>query len=70
VKVLLIQFDGKFPNIALMRISSHHKALGDDVTLKHAGNIAALEPLWWGHTISGYLGRNGRMPTAVPKTST
>ena len=46
MKVLLIQFDGKFPNIALMRISSHHKALGDTVTLKHCGNVAALEPLF------------------------
>jgi hypothetical protein len=42
MKILLIQFDGKFPNIALMRISSHHKALGDAVTLRHIGNIAAL----------------------------
>lgn len=46
MKVLLIQFDGKFPNIALMRISSHHKALGDEVILKHCGNVASLEPLF------------------------
>lgn len=45
MKVLLIQFDGKFPNIALMRISSHHKALGDSVTLRHIGNVKALYPV-------------------------
>ncbi len=31
--VLLIQIDGKLPNIALMRIASHHRALGDSVEL-------------------------------------
>lgn len=45
MKVLLIQFDGKFPNIALMRISSHHKGLGDSVTLRHIGNVEAVRPL-------------------------
>jgi hypothetical protein len=42
LKVLLIQFDGKFPNLALMRISTHHKQLGDSVTLRHIGNVASL----------------------------
>lgn len=42
MKVLLIQFDGKFPNLALMRISSHHKALGDSVELRHIGNKDSL----------------------------
>lgn len=35
LKILLLHLDGKFPNIALMRISAHHKARGDEVTLKH-----------------------------------
>lgn len=48
MKVLLIQFDGKFPNLALMRISSHHKGLGDSVTMRHIGNVEALEPLFLG----------------------
>lgn len=43
MKVLLIQFDGKFPNLALMRISSHHKSLGDLVTLRHIGNVDAIK---------------------------
>lgn len=42
-EVLLIQMDGKFPNLALMRISAHHKSLGDNVTLKGIGNVTALE---------------------------
>lgn len=42
MSVLLLQLDGKTPNIALMRIAAHHRALGDDVELRHAGNVAAL----------------------------
>ncbi len=41
--VLLIQMDGRFPNLALMRISAHHKERGDTVTLKILGNSPALE---------------------------
>lgn len=44
MRVLLLQLDGKLPNIALMRISAHHKALGDEVTLRKAGNATSLEP--------------------------
>ncbi len=50
MKVLLIQLDGKFPNLALMRISTHHKKLGDEVELKHIGNLAAM----LGVDFSGY----------------
>lgn len=32
-KVLLIQIDGKLPNLALMKISTYHKKLGDEVKL-------------------------------------
>lgn len=45
MRVLLFQLDGRFPNLALMRISAHHKALGDDVILRIVGNPQALE-LW------------------------
>lgn len=38
MKVLLFQLDGKVPNIALMRLSAHHKAMGDEVELRHTGN--------------------------------
>lgn len=44
MRVLLLQLDGKLPNIALMRIAAHHRALGDDVMLRHAGNEHAVEP--------------------------
>lgn len=31
MKVLLVQADGKLPNLALMKLSAHHKALGDQI---------------------------------------
>lgn len=34
MKVLLLQVDGKLPNLALMRISAHHKAAGDVVEFR------------------------------------
>lgn len=43
MKVLLLQLDGKIPNLALMRIAAHHKALGDDVALRVTGNFLALQ---------------------------
>lgn len=43
MKILLFQLDGKIPNIALMRISAHHKARGDEVELRRAGNLQAIE---------------------------
>lgn len=49
MKVLLLQLDGKIPNIALMRISSHHKAMGDEVELRRAQNITAVEREFWDH---------------------
>jgi hypothetical protein len=44
VKVLLLQLDGKLPNIALMRLAAHHRDRGDDVVLRRAGNVDAVEP--------------------------
>jgi len=44
MRVLLLHLDGKLPNIALMRIAHHHRALGNEVTLRRAGNANALEP--------------------------
>ncbi len=35
MNVLLCQLDGKIPNIALMRIATHHINLGDSVEMKH-----------------------------------
>lgn len=50
-RVLLLQLDGKLPNLALMRLAAHHRALGDAVTLRRAGNTRSVQrhlndPLW------------------------
>lgn len=37
MKVLLFQLDGKIPNIALMRIAAHHRALGDEIEFRWTG---------------------------------
>ena len=37
MKILLVQLDGKIPNIALMRVAHHHRAFGNDVDFR------------WGH---------------------
>src|SRR5688572_18886141 len=42
--VLLLQLDGKRPNLALMRLASHHRSRGDLVTLRRAGNPRAIQP--------------------------
>ena len=43
LRVLLLQLDGKFPNLALLRIAAHHRDLGDEVALRHAGNVQAMQ---------------------------
>lgn len=43
MKVLLLQLDGKWPNIALMRIAAHHRQRGDDIIFQFAGNFKALD---------------------------
>jgi hypothetical protein len=44
VRVLLLQLDGKIPNLALMRLASHHRALGHAVTLRQAANVRSIQP--------------------------
>ena len=34
MNVLLLQLDGAIPNIALMRVAAHHRALGDCVEFR------------------------------------
>ncbi len=34
MRVMLCQLDGKLPNIALMRIATHHRRLGDEVEMR------------------------------------
>jgi hypothetical protein len=52
MKVLLFQLDGKIPNLALLRIAAHHRALGDECELRVAGNEAALQPRFGDERIS------------------
>lgn len=44
MNVLLLQLDGKIPNLALMRLSTHHKALGDAVELRRATAPQSVHP--------------------------
>lgn len=44
MNVLLLHLDGKMPNLALMKLAAWHRAAGDHVELRHAGNMTALEP--------------------------
>ena len=44
MKVLLFQLDGKIPNIALMRVAAHHKALGDSVEFRWGLTINSCSP--------------------------
>lgn len=43
MNVLLLQLDGKVPNIALMRLAFHHRQAGDYVELLQTGNQRSLE---------------------------
>lgn len=42
--VLLLQFDGKLPNLALMRLAAHHRAHGDEVVLRRTANVRSVQP--------------------------
>lgn len=49
MKVLLLQLDGKLPNIALMRIAAHHRPYADDLAFRHCPTVKAVEASdWWG----------------------
>lgn len=47
MRVMLLQLDGKLPNIALMRVAAHHRARGDDVELRWATSPAKVERGFW-----------------------
>lgn len=44
MNVLLLQLDGKMPNLALMRLAHWCRSLGHTVTLRRAANLQALQP--------------------------
>jgi hypothetical protein len=43
MKILLLELDGKLPNLALMRIAAHHKRLGDEVVLRRIVRAASVD---------------------------
>jgi hypothetical protein len=47
MNVLLLQLDGKLPNIALMRLAAHHRAAGDAVQFRRVSNVRTIEPGLW-----------------------
>ncbi len=47
MNVLLLHLDGRNPNLALMRIATHHRALGDSVELRYATSPAKVHPHFW-----------------------
>jgi len=44
MRVLLLQLDGKLPNLALMRIAAHHA--GDEVVLRRGGERELWDQEW------------------------
>jgi hypothetical protein len=44
MRVLLFQIDGKLPNLALMRISAHHKSRGDEVVFRFGDHPSRVCP--------------------------
>lgn len=44
MRVLLFQFDGALPNLALMRLAAYYRGLGYHVELRQALNISAIQP--------------------------
>lgn len=49
MKVGLIDIGGKLPNLALMKISSYHKAMGDTVTLGTGGELTYISCIFSKH---------------------
>lgn len=42
MKVLLLQLDGRLPNLALMAIARHHRERGDDVELRQVRKVSSV----------------------------
>ena len=49
MKLLLLQLDGKLPNIALMRIAAHCRPSADEIAFQHCPTVKAVQASdWWG----------------------
>jgi len=44
MNILLLQLDGKLPNLALMRLAADHRKKGDTVLFRRAGNTRPIQP--------------------------
>lgn len=44
MRVLVWHLDGKLPNLAIMRIASHHRELGDHIELRKVSKLDRLDP--------------------------
>jgi hypothetical protein len=49
MEVLLLQLDGKLPNLALMRVAGYHRGRGDAVTFRRAPTAGSVERGLWDH---------------------
>lgn len=47
MRILLLQLDGKIPNLALMRLSAHHRVVGNDVVFRQAPTVKSVERGLW-----------------------
>ena len=47
MKVSILQLDGKLPNLALMRVSAHHRKMGDDIFFQAASSSRVIERGLW-----------------------
>jgi hypothetical protein len=64
--VLLLHLDGKLPNLALMRLAAHHRAVGDEVELRQTKTLGALErrfgdPASWDRVYASLIFQSSRL---------
>jgi hypothetical protein len=68
MNVLLLQLDGKLPNLALMRLAAHYRQRGARVVLRRAGNCRTVAPQFdepaWDHVYGSLIFESTR-PVAV-----
>lgn len=72
MRIRLTHIDGKLPNLALMKLSSFHKSIGDEVVFTQNLERAASEPNYdsvYGSSIFTFSGdRIARLRAAWPQT--
>jgi len=66
-RVLLIQIDGKQPNLALMKIARHHRNTGDEVILVRGAVVSSRLYIPDRVYISCIFSENGGKAKAIAK---